>query len=546
MDESTALKCVLEVFRDRNIAFDKEEINSVVKSEEGKAWVEEHLSHETLLTKDELALYEALEKSGEAATLADTNDLSIVCAHDEDELKSAIEELQRSTAAIEKQSETLRIQQDAMKSLVRSNRSASASRGRAVDLQQRKWASSREQLSAEMDELSAGLSQRIAEHLQQRKITDASYNHTAVEFLRADDRLLLSLQKLAGELEPERKEDAEVSGQINHLCARLIKFTVQGIRIRLDRIYLEALQSPPPREISNSDDLSDAEIRALQEELESLYSEILPVAQMSVEQQYLQPALRMISSNQDQGRDRSLRALEYMSQCLTFISTRLSKFQTLTNELRSHQTALTHLTHLIQKEVLPSNENETTTTKPTEQSKPPRQRSKGNVNQRSSRDYSPQKRRSAALGTVDYEDLSPPHVLLRTLGITLPSPSTAQSPSSTSHPAPAISTHLRTRSTQLQTHQQTLSSTLESSISSHIQEQRMTLQLLRDSLMSETRWNGVRLVEREVEEAVRMLEGDLGVVKEMGSDGGLVDLEKLGGRNVWREDFVGRWGGEVR
>lgn len=71
-----------------------------------------------------------------------------------------------------------------------------------------------------MDELSAGLSQRIAEHLQQRKITDASCNHTAVEFLRADDRLLLSLQKLAGELEPEKKEDAEVSGQIHNLCAR--------------------------------------------------------------------------------------------------------------------------------------------------------------------------------------------------------------------------------------------------------------------------------------------------------------------------------------
>lgn len=91
---------------------------------------------------------------------------------------------------------------------------------------------------------------------------------------------------------------------------RLIKFTVQGIRIRLDRIYLEALQNS--QDTQDQDDSSDAETQALQEELESLYSEILPVAQMSVEQQYLQPALRMISSSQNQGQDRSAKALDYV------------------------------------------------------------------------------------------------------------------------------------------------------------------------------------------------------------------------------------------
>lgn len=72
----------------------------------------------------------------------------------------------------------------------------------------------------QIDELSEGLSQRIAEQLQQRKSTDASLNQTTAEFLRADDKLLLSLQKLANELEPERPEDAELSGRIHNLCAR--------------------------------------------------------------------------------------------------------------------------------------------------------------------------------------------------------------------------------------------------------------------------------------------------------------------------------------
>lgn len=98
--------------------------------------------------------------------------------------------------------------------------------------------------------------------------------------------------------------------------SRLIKFTVQGVRFRLDRIYLEALQGSEDTSIEN--DSYDEETQAMQEELESLYSEILPVAQMSVEQRYLIPARRMISSNQNQGQHRSATALEYVCSQLPF------------------------------------------------------------------------------------------------------------------------------------------------------------------------------------------------------------------------------------
>lgn len=41
-----------------------------------------------------------------------------------------------------------------------------------------------------------------------------------------------------------------------------------------------------------------------------------------------------------------------------------------------------------------------------------------------------------------------------------------------------------------------------------------------------------------MEEAVGALEGDL---VEVGEARGMVDLEGLGGRNVGKEEFVGRW-----
>lgn len=90
---------------------------------------------------------------------------------------------------------------------------------------------------------------------------------------------------------------------------RLIKHTVEGIRTKLDRIYLEALNSSA---VTNGDKPEPPESTDLQGELESLYTEILPVAQMSIEQQYLEPALREIASRNGQGKQRSEKAVKYV------------------------------------------------------------------------------------------------------------------------------------------------------------------------------------------------------------------------------------------
>jgi hypothetical protein len=96
-----------------------------------------------------------------------------------------------------------------------------------------------------------------------------------------------------------------------HSCHyRLIKFTVEGIRTKLDRIYLESLelsaQSGATTRVPND------EISTLQEELESLYAEILPVAQMSTEQQFLEPALKSLAAKNGHGLAKSAQATSYV------------------------------------------------------------------------------------------------------------------------------------------------------------------------------------------------------------------------------------------
>lgn len=92
--------------------------------------------------------------------------------------------------------------------------------------------------------------------------------------------------------------------------SRLIKFTVEVIRTRLDRVYLEALES---RAKTPSVRVSADEVSALQEELESLYAEILPVAQMTTEQQFLEPALKSFAAKNNRELARSAQATSYVS-----------------------------------------------------------------------------------------------------------------------------------------------------------------------------------------------------------------------------------------
>jgi hypothetical protein len=150
---------------------------------------------------------------------------------------------------------------------------------------------------------------------------------TASEILRVDDKLLLGLQKLASDLDPGYQEEDGTANRIRDLCVRylhssfticfaltvrrLIKYTVEGVRTRLDKIYLEVMADwgDAPK---GTKAIDDAEVADLLDELESLYTEILPVAQMSAEQQYLEPALRLIASHTIQGGDRSTKAIEYV------------------------------------------------------------------------------------------------------------------------------------------------------------------------------------------------------------------------------------------
>ena len=158
--------------------------------------------------------------------------------------------------------------------------------------------------------MSHGLEFRISDIEQQTKGLGAGLRQTVDSLFQSDDKLLSSLQKLGWELETEDPEEQESIQKLRDICARLIKYTVEAIRTKLDRVYLETLESS--KRTGDRSQVSKDDLVLLQEEVESLYSEILPVAQMSVEQQYLEPALKSLAAKNGDSQSRSAAAVTYV------------------------------------------------------------------------------------------------------------------------------------------------------------------------------------------------------------------------------------------
>jgi hypothetical protein len=152
---------LVKILRDRDIPFDRDGLKSAFKTPESQTairdWMREYLTPETLLTKEEATgyivliavciipmlmspRYATLTKSGDVERIT-AQDLSVVQGLNETEIQNAIEELKRSTAAIEKQTETLKLQQNAMSSLVKNEQRANQARASSTVAQHRKWTS---------------------------------------------------------------------------------------------------------------------------------------------------------------------------------------------------------------------------------------------------------------------------------------------------------------------------------------------------------------------------------------------------------------------
>jgi hypothetical protein len=219
-----------------------------------------------------------------------------------------------------------------------------------------------------------------------------------------------------------------------------------------------------------------------------------------------------------------------IAECLSFLTTRLETFTAHTQAYRSTHYATTLLLATARTELDAPPPPSPTKTKAAIGSPTRRRNSK---TQTPVRPRNTTRRRSSAASFDD--DTPAEQQLLRNLGIDL-------SPDLTSERAVAgiLADALVERVGKLAMHIKSVQEGSEATIATHIHDASLSLKLLRDSLLSETKFGSVRLMDKEVEEAIEHLEGEVGGMSEMV---GRVDLERLRERNIKREELVERWGG---
>ncbi|KAK3331773.1 hypothetical protein B0T19DRAFT_86433 [Cercophora scortea] len=539
---------LVKILRKYDASIDTSAVRAALSSnsQNGKSdalieWATLHVTPDTLLSVDELALYDALEKTGQAEKLASSADLATVQAFSDQEIKDAIQELNRSTEAISKQTENLKQQHEALGRLVNGTRKDLEARSNMESRQAQRLETQRRSIRAEVEELAQGLDSNIADLEQQNKAESANVQKTVDSLFRSDDKLLSSLQKLGWELQTEDPAEQDNVTALRETCARLIKFTVEGLRTKLDRIYFESLEAAI-QSGANKRVRAD-EVVALQEELESLYAEILPVAQMSTEQQFLEPALKDLATKNGQGFARSEEAFRYIHDCLDYMMDHISELSTGIEAFQAYQIATNSLAGIARSELTGKNETQAHKHQPTAAGASPTRRKsmgpRGSMSPVRPQTKPRNARRSSGIGALGEDP--PLDEILRSLAISLPLQDDPSSSIDVQTQTQALSSILADRRAKTNDVARNVQESFEAAATKQIADAKLAIQLVRDSVLAESPFGQVRLVDPEMDASIAVLSQEVEKLdaKLEGVDAGLV---KIRGRSAKKEELIRRWG----
>lgn len=411
------------------------------------------------------------------------------------------------------------------------------------------------------------LSVYVTELEQQSKGVGKDLHQRVETLLQSDDKLLASLQKLGWELETENPEEQKDIVRLREVCAQLIKYKVEAIRTKLDRVYLEALISSQRSRGPNIAD--ENELSTLQEELESLFAEILPVAQMSVEQQFLEPSLKSLSGKNGQSLGRSLTAVNYVClsllldslnrslatfhittdtnqihDCMDFLLEHISLLSQRLEAFQAHQAATNTLVTMARRELeapvpLPSSSKESQ--RPANASATRRRKSSVHGPSTSPvrvRGMPHSRRRSSGGLNID---IPPVEQILQTLALMLPEQDNP-SPSQAERKAQieALSTALRERAAKADDVAHNVQEAFEETTSTYLGDLRKAVAKVRESLLAESTYGDVTLTDPGIDGSIEVLAQEVDKITTR-LDGADKDMAKAKGPSAKREELIARW-----
>ncbi|KAF3392557.1 Vacuolar cation/proton exchanger 2 [Penicillium rolfsii] len=353
MQTDTLTDQILATFKERDLSAKRDVIESALTDPATEEWVSKHLNTSTLLSREELALYNKLEASGALQPILRDPELGATRPFLEDDIQSAIEFLQASTATIQKRTETLAFQCDTLKKQLRQQEKWEQDQSRDIARLRKKHQARRQSTTIAANELSDELEASFRKATEKTSVENKRILSSLSSRLKQDDKVLTDLEALVSGIK-SHSNDADTVQRASQLSGILADYNAEEIHYRLDRLYLETIhlgitQSGPSK--SNHIDTESDTIAALEEELESLYPEIEILAEMSTKQQFHEPILREIHNKHSQLRATSSEKLERALDILTDMTESTKSLTQHFSQQESSYEVLEQLATLYQNEV---------------------------------------------------------------------------------------------------------------------------------------------------------------------------------------------------
>lgn len=347
---TTESRHLLRVLQDRNIALSEADVVSAFQEkttcDKATSWAREYLGSATLLTKEEVRFY---ERQG-ASVVSDS--VPYGRPLDDDELEAAIDSLEASTAAIDRQCQIMEQQKVALQKL-KSQNTHSDSSFLAQEKRLQKYTREKAQLDFEIDELSATTKDRLRTYMKQTDATTGSLEASLNRLLEKDDRLIDGLQKLLPKL-ADTALDRDETQEVEQLCATLTDLSVSSIRSRLDSTYRQTLLEYTRRPKSTSMTLTDQQTKqreTLRAELEELGGEIEGLVTIVIDNQYRKSLKSGLTSARSEGHAQKAKWAEYTVTALVYLKDRLDAISGHVQHLHAHRAALRSISRTLEEAI---------------------------------------------------------------------------------------------------------------------------------------------------------------------------------------------------
>ncbi|OCK82052.1 hypothetical protein K432DRAFT_349774 [Lepidopterella palustris CBS 459.81] len=323
--DEAAAHHLLTVLEERDLLVSLDDVLLAFESAETKgnasSWVQEYLEVPTLLSREELELYCAISKRG-TARLDETEALNIRPHYDND-LNAAVEALQNSTAAIEKQCHVLEAQKEALEALKALNKPDLQVEHTRND-RRRREIQEKARLDIAVEDVSSSITETLTEVQRDTKSEHSSLVAFTGERLASDDKILTALPNIASNIGSNTEVSSETKS-IDQWCQAIASFRAAEIKARVDSTYQTKLLSRDDLSFVNgSQDELFVEKQALQGELETLYTEIASVAEMVVDRELREPIRQAKERSEGQRQQAQCAWLTYVLSTLEFMMTRLN------------------------------------------------------------------------------------------------------------------------------------------------------------------------------------------------------------------------------